>query len=190
MADHYAILGVPRTASTPDIQLAYRRRAREAHPDIGGSNGEMTKLNLARETLTDPAARETYDRVLAAPTRSAPRPRSTSTGRASIHVEMPATMPWGKYRDQLLEDIPSDYFRWVVREATYADKDLRRDIEAELARRRSKPGRVEYVRRGMVVHLSIDGDLPLCGSFYSWRGSEHRSTHWLDGKACQRGCFK
>jgi hypothetical protein len=43
------ILGVPRTATREQIESAYRKKARSAHPDNGGSHEAMTRLNLARD---------------------------------------------------------------------------------------------------------------------------------------------
>lgn len=59
--DHYATLGVPKDASLADIKRAYRKLAREAHPDNGGSNERMQALNAAKEVLYDEARRADYD---------------------------------------------------------------------------------------------------------------------------------
>ncbi len=72
--DPYEVLGVGPDADEIVIQLAYKARIREAHPDVAGAAGlERTKqLNVARDWLLDPERRA----LLRAPrpTRSAPEP--------------------------------------------------------------------------------------------------------------------
>jgi hypothetical protein len=49
MSDHYATLGVPRTASHEQIRRAYRERMRAAHPDASGGRqaGELRQMGSA-----------------------------------------------------------------------------------------------------------------------------------------------
>ncbi len=62
MRDLYEILGVNRDATEDDIKRAYRRRARELHPDTGGDEEEFKELTTAYEVLKNPTARQNYDR--------------------------------------------------------------------------------------------------------------------------------
>jgi hypothetical protein len=63
---HYEILGVARHASADEIRTAYRRAAREAHPDRHGdaSAARMAAINEAWRVLGDATRRRRYDEQL------------------------------------------------------------------------------------------------------------------------------
>lgn len=64
--DHYQILGVSRTATSDDIQKAYREMARKYHPDLhpddDAAKEQFKKVQTAFDVLNDPSKREMYDR--------------------------------------------------------------------------------------------------------------------------------
>ncbi|NIQ95625.1 MAG: DnaJ domain-containing protein, partial [Desulfuromonadales bacterium] len=61
MTDLYKTLGVKRTAARKDIHKAYRKKAKTAHPDGGGSVEAFNALVLAYSVLSDEASRTRYD---------------------------------------------------------------------------------------------------------------------------------
>ena len=64
MADHYETLGVARDASADDIKKAYRRLARELHPDVNPSSEaaeRFKQVTHAYDVLSDPNQRQQYD---------------------------------------------------------------------------------------------------------------------------------
>jgi hypothetical protein len=74
MRSYYDTLGLKPQASADEIRLAYRRIAKERHPDMAaGSETAMRQLNDAYETLRDPERRQVYDRTLAHPAKAATR---------------------------------------------------------------------------------------------------------------------
>jgi curved DNA-binding protein CbpA len=58
---HYETLGVTPTATPSDIKKAYRAKARNHHPDKGGSDADFADLANAYETLIDPSRKLLYD---------------------------------------------------------------------------------------------------------------------------------
>ncbi len=64
MADHYEVLGVERNASAEEIKKAYRRLARELHPDVNPSaeaSERFKQVTHAYDVLSDPQERQQYD---------------------------------------------------------------------------------------------------------------------------------
>jgi molecular chaperone DnaJ len=62
--DYYEILGVPRNASSDDIKAAFRKLARQYHPDVSKeANAEerFKEINEAYGVLSDPEKRRRYD---------------------------------------------------------------------------------------------------------------------------------
>lgn len=84
--DPYEALHVLSHASTEVIQAAYRRRARETHPDAGGDPDEFRRVQEAWETLRDPESRAHWDRQ-----RNADRP--TSSAQSDDRATHPASPP-------------------------------------------------------------------------------------------------
>lgn len=61
--DFYQILGLPSTASEDEIKSAYRKKAKELHPDVNpGGAEDFKKVVEAYKTLSDTSSRQAYDR--------------------------------------------------------------------------------------------------------------------------------
>lgn len=65
--DYYTILGVERTASDEDLKKAFRKLARQYHPDVAkdkkNAEEKFKEINEAYEVLSDPKKRKRYDEL-------------------------------------------------------------------------------------------------------------------------------
>ncbi|KAI3712062.1 hypothetical protein L1987_70611 [Smallanthus sonchifolius] len=64
-ADYYSTLGVPKSATGKDIKAAYRKLARQYHPDVNkepGATEKFKEISAAYEVLSDDQKRAMYDR--------------------------------------------------------------------------------------------------------------------------------
>ncbi|MET9831378.1 J domain-containing protein [Streptomyces sp. NPDC006385] len=89
--DHYAVLGVPRSASAQQVTSAYRRLVRSLHPDArpGGPAAaeDLADVLAAYDTLRDPERRAAYDAGRGSPTAS------TSAAGRPVPVRVTRTSP-------------------------------------------------------------------------------------------------
>ncbi|KAB1203641.1 Chaperone protein dnaJ 11, chloroplastic [Morella rubra] len=90
-ASLYEVLGIPMGATCQEIKSAYRRLAREVHPDVVAngqrsqtSAGEFIKVHEAYATLSDPDRRADYDRLLCGVRQTASYPMAASRHRATM----------------------------------------------------------------------------------------------------------
>ncbi len=93
--DYYAILEVAPDADEAAIRFAFRHLARRYHPDIAGTGSleRMQQLNIAYQTLSDPAQRRLYDQrhgIGVHPPAHTPPPVETSPTREPHPTTPPA----------------------------------------------------------------------------------------------------
>ena len=110
----YALLGVSESADGVTIAEAWKRAAKGAHPDSGGTVAGFQQIELAYRVLSDPTERRRYDRSLLPPdTQGQP---STETDGPPPHFGSPA--PTGVVPPSRREGPPSVGEYWNPGPAT------------------------------------------------------------------------
>ena len=66
LPDYYSILNVKRSATLKQIQVSYRKLAKQLHPDVNknynnNNNNDFVNINIAYHTLINPKLRRQYD---------------------------------------------------------------------------------------------------------------------------------
>jgi molecular chaperone DnaJ len=83
---HYHTLGVNHQAAQSDIKRAYRKLVKQFHPDCNrnlASHDRISAINVAYEVLSNPQARDTYDRTLGIAKPKAPNAVNVTNGRST-----------------------------------------------------------------------------------------------------------
>jgi molecular chaperone DnaJ len=120
--DYYEILGIPRTASEADVKKAFRRLAREVHPDVSDAPDAEERFREAAEAyevLSDSERRELYDRF----------------GHAGLRSRgyQPGHFDFGSLSDIFSAFFGDDLFGVGGRSARRRGADLVAEVEVELA---------------------------------------------------------
>ena len=136
------ILGVPRTATQAEIKKAFRKLAREHHPDAQarrqGRRARFKEINEANEVLSDPEKRKQVRpaRRELGGVSAGPAPAAAGGGRRPVRAASPGGGPAGRQRPLRVPDVGGDARR-VLR---LLPDVLRRRRRADAGRGRARRG--------------------------------------------------
>jgi curved DNA-binding protein len=131
--DYYEILGVPRNASDKDIRRAYRRLARQHHPDVNPGDkraeAKFKQIGEAYSVLSDAEKRAQYD-------RSGHLGDAWQTGRGhpgDVRWEPVGDSPFGSFFEYIRGDWVKDVFGQAAATSSgVRGQDLEQEIELSL----------------------------------------------------------
>ena len=81
--NYYIILGISTESSQDEIKSAYRRLAKEFHPDHSGQSSPFLNIQEAYSVLSDPVQRRSYDNTLQENRQAENRPEQVESSRES-----------------------------------------------------------------------------------------------------------
>jgi len=105
--DYYKILGVKQTASRAEIKSAYRKLARQRHPDVNrnseGAGRDFAILSKAYQILSDPQERAYYDEQITAQSIRGYSILDSDNPHAKRARNLAVQAKWDRVVDQVLE---------------------------------------------------------------------------------------
>lgn len=131
---HYTTLEVSQTASQVEIKQAYRRLAKQLHPDTNldsASHEQIAQLNVAYEILGDPFKRQSYDRQINYSSKASvgfdPTARQKRTAEAQKQYRQQRT---GRDNDELSKLWLKQVYQPIIRWLNLVLKPLKAQINA------------------------------------------------------------
>jgi len=144
--DLYQILGVDRDAKPADIKAAFRRRAKDLHPDHGGDPEEFRLVKLAYDVLTDPEQRRHYDETGETPDDHASAQREEGAFRAMV----------GDFLVTLIANAAAPEYTNIVTEARRQAKQMIAATDAQIGATKALCDRLAAVQLRLISKAETD----------------------------------
>ncbi|XP_064960411.1 uncharacterized protein LOC135610173 [Musa acuminata AAA Group] len=119
--DHYAVLGLPRSASAAEIKRAYRLLARKYHPDVSKAlqaDEVFKSIHNAYEVLSDEVSRARYDMTLSFP-RATGRSWRRNPTQNSGHDESRRMYRWAELKQRMRYERQNKAYSWYDHREPY-----------------------------------------------------------------------
>jgi curved DNA-binding protein CbpA len=149
----YEVLGVDQAASPEVVRRAYRKRAKKAHPDGGGTAKAFDELRRSMIVLSDPARKEKYDRTGEVDSESVDNTLGQAISRIVDVVIRAAT----KMANVGQVDLIKETRTYFLQEKVNFEDESKRIAKAaqavrKVAERLGGKGRSELVKRAVEQH--------------------------------------